>query len=204
MKTKLSLRRVIFAGVMAAVVYVVTLFKIPFLGSNVHFANAACLLSGMLFGPVVGGAAAGMGSALYDLLAGGYGVVDALITFVSKFAMAFVAGVIVYGIKADPKKYNVFRTIIGAVVGALTYVVLYMIKTFVFKKFVDGLSMDATWVAMVSKLIPSLINALFASIIAPIFYSAILPILVESGLIKDFEEEQPKKVKDKKEEQLSK
>ena len=37
-----------FVGVMAAMVYVVTLFRFPLLGSKVHFANAVCLLAGML------------------------------------------------------------------------------------------------------------------------------------------------------------
>ena len=80
--------RLAFVGVMAALVYVVTLFRFPLLGSKVHFANAMCLLSGLLLGGGYGGAAAGLGSALYDLLAGGYDPLQALITFVSKFAMA--------------------------------------------------------------------------------------------------------------------
>ena len=58
-------------GVMAALVYVVTMFRFPLLGSKVHFANAMCLLAGLLLGGGYGGAAAGLGSALYDLLAGG-------------------------------------------------------------------------------------------------------------------------------------
>ena len=35
-------------GVMAALVYVVTMFRFPLLGSKVHFANAMCLLAGLL------------------------------------------------------------------------------------------------------------------------------------------------------------
>lgn len=80
-------------GVMAALVYVVTMFRFPLLGSKVHFANAMCLLAGLLLGGGYGGAAAGLGSALYDLLAGGYDPLQALITFVSKFAMAWVCAV---------------------------------------------------------------------------------------------------------------
>ena len=83
-----------FVGVMAAMVYVVTLFRFPLLGSKVHFANAICLLAGMLLGPWWGGAAAGLGSALYDALAGGYDFINVLITFVSKFAMAMVCGIL--------------------------------------------------------------------------------------------------------------
>ena len=68
-----------FVGVMAAIIYVVTLFRFPLLGSKVHFANAVCLLSGMLLGPWWGGAAAGLGSALYDAFGGGYDLINVLI-----------------------------------------------------------------------------------------------------------------------------
>ena len=50
-----STYQIVFVAVMAALVCVVTFFRFPFLGSKVHFANAMCLLSGMLFGPVLGG-----------------------------------------------------------------------------------------------------------------------------------------------------
>ena len=74
-----KLYRIVFVGVLAAMVYVVTLFRFPLLGSKVHFANAVCLLAGMLLGPVFGGVAAGLGSAIYDAFAG-YDVLNVLIT----------------------------------------------------------------------------------------------------------------------------
>ena len=45
---KFSTYQIVFVAVMAAIVCVVTFFRFPFLGSKVHFANAMCLLSGML------------------------------------------------------------------------------------------------------------------------------------------------------------
>ena len=83
-----------FIGVMAAIIYVVTMFRIPLGQSKIHLANAICLLSGLLLGPLSGGLASGLGSALYDALAGGYDFVNVLITFVSKFAMAGVCALI--------------------------------------------------------------------------------------------------------------
>ena len=68
---KFSTYQIVFVAVMAALVCVVTFFRFPLLGSKVHFANAMCLLSGMLFGPMLGGLAAGLGSMLYDALFGG-------------------------------------------------------------------------------------------------------------------------------------
>ena len=120
-KSNARLLRVVFAGVMAAMVYVVTLFRFPLLGSKVHFANAVCLLAGMLLGPVTGGLSAGLGSALYDAFGGGYDVVNVLITFVSKFAMAWVCGKL---IRLGGEKHRLDRTLLASVAGALTYVAL--------------------------------------------------------------------------------
>ncbi len=172
----------VFVGMLAAMVYVVTLFRFPFLGSKVHFANAVCLLSGMLLGPVLGGVAAGLGSALFDAFNGGYGIVEILITFVSKFAMAWVCGLIMGA--AGKRRMKLDRTVIASVAGALTYVALYMLKTFIYQRFVYGFPLDAVGVTMGSKLIPSLINAGVAVVAAPIFYHAVLPALRAGGILK--------------------
>ena len=71
MKKSMSTTKLVFIAMLAALVYVVTLFRFPLLGTKVHLANAVCLLSGLLMGPAAGGVAAGLGSALYDLMAGG-------------------------------------------------------------------------------------------------------------------------------------
>ena len=182
-----QLTRIVFGAVMAAIICVITLFRIPLGQSKVHFANAMCLLAGLLLGPVTGGLSAGLGSALYDVLFGGYGPLDAVITFVSKFAMAWVAAVL---FRAFMKKYRdssaketILPLVISCVIGALTYVALYMLKTFVYQRFVYGYPMDAVWATMVAKLIPSLINAGAAIIAAPLFYHAVLPALRASGLL---------------------
>ena len=181
-KNKMNAVSLCFTAVMAAMVYVVTLFRFPLLGSKVHFANAVCLLSGMLLGPVQGGIAAGLGSALYDGLAGGYDFINVIITFVSKFAMAFVCGAIIN--HSSRGKDRVDRTLLAAICGALTYVLLYMMKTYVYNQFVYGYPMDVVLETMLSKFIPSIINACVAIVAAPLFYHAVLPALRASGLLK--------------------
>jgi len=173
--------RIVFVGVMAAIVCVVTFFRFPVLGSKVHFANAMCLLAGMLFGPVSGGLAAGLGSGLYDVLFGGYDLIQGAITFISKFAMAWVCAKIVYS--GSSKADNHVKNIIGSVIGALTYVALYMLKTLVYQHWVYGNTMEATFIAMGTKLPASLINAVFAMIVAPILCAAIRPILKRAGML---------------------
>lgn len=179
MKSKWTITKIVYIAVLAALVYVATLIRFPLLGSKVHLANSLCLLSGLLLGPAAGGAAAGLGSFLFDVLAGGYDAPQALITFVSKFLMAYVCGRIAFsgGHTADHHGRNAA----ACVVGAWAYVALYMLKTFVYQRFVYGYPVDAVWATMLSKLPASAINAVAAMIIAPILYTALRPALQSAG-----------------------
>ena len=166
----------VLVGALAAMVYVVTLFRFPLLGSKVHFANAVCLLAGLLLGPNLGGVAAGLGSALYDLTMYNEGIVNLLITFVSKFAMAWVCGKIA---GKPEEKQPVVRVVIACVCGALTYVALYMLKTGVY-----GAIAGNIWAPMVSKFPASIINAGAAIVAAPVFYHAVRPALKAAGILR--------------------
>ena len=183
--------KIVFTGVMAAIICVITTFRIPLGQSKVHFANSMCLLSGLLLGPAWGGTAAGLGSAIYDVLLGGYSFFDALITFVSKFAMAWMTGILykTWVLKKEEKswKENLLPLILSCVLGALTYVALYMLKTWLFKMYVEPVPADTIPGIMVAKLIPSLINAAFAVVTAPIFYHAVRPALKAGGILKQLE-----------------
>ena len=148
-------------GVLAAAVYVIPLFRLPLLGSKVHFANAMCILAGLLLGPVPGGIAAGLGSALYDLMAG-YGA-ETIITFVSKFAMGWVAGQVFLAF--GDRRFRIGSLAAASACGALTYVALYMLKSLI----VYG------WGGVVSRFPASIINAVVAIIAAPLFFSAVWP-----------------------------
>jgi uncharacterized membrane protein len=165
-----------FAAMMAAMVYVVTLFRFPLLGSKVHFANALCLVSGLLLGPVTGGVSAGLGSALYDLTMYNEGIVNLLITFVSKFAMAWVCGMLA---GKTEKKQSLPRILIACVCGALTYVALYMLKTGIY-----GLIAGNIWAPVASKFPASIINAGAAVVAAPVFYHALRPALKAAGILR--------------------
>ncbi|MBQ7455429.1 MAG: ECF transporter S component [Clostridia bacterium] len=152
-----------FVGMMSAIVCVVTLFRFPLGGSKVHFANAMCLLGGMLFGPFYGGLAAGLGSAIYDAFVGGYDILNVLITFVSKFAMGWLCGVIVW--HKGERSESFPRAVIAAAVGALTYVALYMFKSLLLYG----------WAGMVSRFPASILNAGVAIVAAPLLFRAMMP-----------------------------
>lgn len=178
---KTNTYKIVFLGLMAAIVFVITELRFPLGESQVHFANGMCLLSGMMFGGVPGGIAAGFGSALYDALSGRYDILDIIVTFVSKFLMAYAAGAI-YFLKRP--KVSMTRSIIASVAGALLYVALYMLKTLVFGLTIDGLQFDAVTVKMLAKLPASLINAIAAMISAPILNEALQPSLRKLGILK--------------------
>ncbi|MBR5561178.1 MAG: ECF transporter S component [Clostridia bacterium] len=174
--------RICFIGLMAAIVFVVNYFRIPFMGTQLHMTNALCVLCGLLFGPSAGFLAAGIGSGLYDIVAG-WGA-ECIITFINKGAIALVAGLIGYRAarKDAASTADHAKIILGSVLGALTYVALYMLKTFVFGQLVDGLTLDAVITKMLTKLPGSLMNAAFAFIVAPILLGAIKPALKRAGL----------------------
>ncbi len=166
--------RIVLIGVMAAMIVVVTFFRFPLLGSKIHFANAMCLLAGLLLGPVGGGLAAGIGSFLYDVLFGGYDILQAIITFVSKFAMAWLCAIIALHGQTSPRPP---RIVLACIAGALAYVALYLLKTLLYQAFVYGYPMDTVWLTMLSKLPASLLNAVAAIVAAPILYFALHPVL---------------------------
>ena len=120
--------------------------------------------------------------ALYDALLGGYGAIECVVTFVSKFAMAWVCGMIAFAGKREAKNHG--WNVAASVIGALTYVCLYMLKTFVFQKFVYGFPAETVWATMLSKLPGSLINAVVAMIAAPIVYTALSRALDHGGLLR--------------------
>ena len=73
------------------------------------------------------------------------------------------------------------RIIAGSVIGAFSYVALYMLKTYVYQRFVYGNPLDGALAVMGSKLPASLINAVCAFILAPLIYMAVEPVLNKNG-----------------------
>ena len=185
--------RICFIGLMAAIVFVVNYLRIPFMGTQLHMTNALCVLCGLLFGPGAGFLAAGLGSGLYDIVAG-WGA-ECIITFINKGAIALVTGLVAYKTASKSRlvRSDYVRIVLGSVLGALTYTALYLIKSFIQLRFVRGLSFEDTisvdgvtisgiWTTMATKGIASLTNAVFAFVVAPILFSALHPALRHLGL----------------------
>ena len=174
--------RLCLIGMMAAVACVSNYISIPFFASRFHVGNAVCVLCGLLLGPVAGFFAAGVGNGLFDIV-GGYGL-EFIITFINKGAIALVTGLVAYKTASKSRlvRSDYVRIVLGSVLGALAYVALYMLKTFVFGQLVDGLTLSAVTAKMLTKLPGSLMNAVFAFIVAPILLGALKPALKKAGL----------------------
>ena len=138
------------------------------------YSRAARLVFALL-GPVWGGFAAGMGSMLYDLFLYNEGIINLLITFVSKFAMAWVAAMLFRAF--GEKRRKPVNLVIVCAAGALTYVALYMVKSAIY-----GAIAGNGWAAVASKFPASIINAAVATVAAPMFYHAVMPALRASGI----------------------
>lgn len=159
-------------GLMAALVLVATYFfkiQIATAGGGktmLGFANVFCILSGLLLGPVYGGLAAGIGSCLFDLL-GGWAS-SAPVTLVTKFAMAFLCGWIVWAGK-EGNAQKLPRLIVGAVTGSLSYCVLYIATSWL-EAAVAGNPTPVILAQLATKIPVTLVNAALADVIAiPLF-----------------------------------
>ena len=174
--------RICFIGLMAAIAFVANYIRFPLLGSQVHMGNAVCVLCGLFFGPGAGFLAAGIGNLFFDLFTG-YGV-ESLVTFVMKGTVALLAALI--GGKAARETRQSTRSqalvLVACIAGAASYVVLYMLKTFIFGLTVYGLTIEATLVKMGSKLPASLINAVFAAVASPVLMNAVRSPLRQIGV----------------------
>ena len=158
-----TLRKMVFTAVMAAFVFVATYFlKIriptPTGYTMLKMGNILCVLSGLLFGPVCGGLAAGVGSALYDLTDPAFAA-GAMTTFVRFFIMGFLAGLISHLGKANGEHMK--RNLVAAIVASLSYVLLYIGEKVVVLM-LAGSGFFPAVAANSTKLIASLTNAAVA------------------------------------------
>lgn len=177
-----KIMKIVTVGLMAALVFVGNYLSFPipngFLVSRIHLGNSMCLLAGLLFCGSTGGLASGIGGALYDLLNPAY-ILSAPYTFISKFAMGYAAGKLNKRNSKGEIPINV--TIIAAVLGQLTYIVLYLVKSF-FTVLILGGTAEAAWTAVGTNAVTSTVTAVISVIIAVPLYAALKTALVKTSI----------------------
>lgn len=176
---KITIKEIARIGIMAAAVYVASAFlQIPIPtaidNTRLHMGNVMCLLSGMLLGPLQGGLAAGIGSMFFDLTNPAY-ITSAPFTFVFKFVMAWLCGKITWGHSAHLKQ----RYVLGGIVGAFAYVLLYLSKSFIEHHFVLELPMEAVMLTITQKAVVSSVNAIVACLVAVPLGLALRPVMAK-------------------------
>lgn len=171
-----------FTGLLAAVVLAgfFLSIKFPLMGTKaqVGFGNVFCVLAGLILGPVYGGFAAGIGGFFYDLLTGWAD--SSLVTFALKFLMAFITGLITWGVHGDHKP-TLKRIIPAAIVGSLAQCLLYLGHGWL-EAILLGNPEDAIKYIMGVKVAVTLVNAAIADVVAIPLFEAIRSALKRSHL----------------------
>lgn len=173
-KKHITLYDIVAVGMMAAVVFAVTMFlsiriPTPTGTTMIKLANAFVLLCGMLLGPVLGGLAAGFGSMIFDLMTPEF-VPEAWITFIRFFLMAWLCGLIAHSGKAMAKKFSL--NLIACIVATVFSTIFYMFKGIV-ELVIAGSAFAPAFITNLPKMLTSMPNTVIAVVVA----MALLPAL---------------------------
>ena len=160
-KTITKTKSMVFAALFAALACVATMslhIPTPGTGGYIHPGDAVVVLSGILLGPVYGALAAGLGSALADLLAG-Y-MVYVPITFIVKAVIAFVC-YFVYHKLLGKFDYIIIR---GIITGCFSTVIVAAGYCF-FEYFMYG---SGAFASVPANLIQGLSGLIISTILLPL------------------------------------
>lgn len=175
--------KIIMIAVFITLVVVFSYIRIRLGEGSVHLGNGMCLLSGLILTPFLGGVASGVGSMLFDIFA--YPTAfsfEFIITFFTKFMMAFVCGIVFRAVrkvfsKLSKNNNEVVSIIISGIAGEVVYIILYLTKSYFENIYIIGISKSIILPLLIGKLIASSINAVFAIIMACILYNIIIKII---------------------------
>lgn len=134
-----QITKLVLTALFAALAFVATyIIKVPTVGTNgyVNIGDTIVLLSAWMIGGIYGGLAAGIGSALSDLIAG-YGTYVPG-TFVIKFIMAVIA----YLIFAAIKKANINK-VVGYIVSGVVAELIMVFGYFLYESTLLGYGLAA-------------------------------------------------------------
>ena len=168
-KTTISTHKLVVAAMLAALTAVGSALRITvpidIAGtSSFHLGNILCALSGILLGPWMGGLAAGLGSAIYDMFNPLY-ISECWLTFLMKGAYGLAAGL---AIRCGGKDWGYAKALIATVTGAVTYAVIYLAKSFFYSgMLMKGLTAQAAALTVITKIPATTFNAAIAIICAP-------------------------------------
>lgn len=166
MNNNTNLKQIVMTALFAALACVATMsirIPTPGTGGYIHPGDAIVILSGVILGPVWGLLAAGIGSAMADLL-GGY-FIYVPITFAVKGLIAFIAGMIYHRLgKTSKTQYT------AVILGGITDIILVAGGYFLCEIPLYGVS------AAAASIPANLIQGLGGLIIAFVLYPLLLAV----------------------------
>ncbi len=183
----ISTKRIVLTALMAALTVAGSALRITLPleiagTTSFHLGNIMCALSGILLGPGLGGLAAALGSALYDMTNPLY-ISEAWITFLTKGAYGLAAGLVAWGGK---KKWGYGKALAGTIAGAVTYAVLYFAKSYYYSgRLLSGLTHEAALLNLTAKIPATVFNAGIAILCAPLLAVTIRKALEQNRLTLD-------------------
>lgn len=185
-KSVFTTRKIVFIAMMAALTAAGSALRITMPLSiagttSFHLGNIMCALSGILLGPWFGGLAAGLGSAIYDMFNPLF-IQEAWLTFLMKGVYGLCAGFIAHTGKQEP---GYVKSVLASFAGAVSYAVLYLIKSYFKAIWVQGVAANAAWIVVLDKLPATVFNGVVAIIFAPILAVAINKALKKNHLSLD-------------------
>lgn len=184
-----SLRKLVFAGIFAALTYIVFTFlsiPIPTIAGDkvtVHLGNAFCVLGALILGSAYGGVGGALGLTIADLIDPVY-IVQAPITFVIKFLMGALVGVIAHRvghITTEKDIRKVFRYTVAATVAGLLFNAVFDPTIRYFYKILI-LGKPAAEVSFAINIGVTAINSVVSAFIAVGLYMALRTPLKKTGL----------------------
>lgn len=193
MKQKsITTKKIVVTALLAALTVAGSAIRVTLpidIGGNTsfHLGNIMCALAGLLLGPWYGALAAGIGSMIYDFTNPLY-IAESWITLLTKGAYGLVAGLVFLAASKLFQKQegavwvSYVRAALATTAGAVTYAVLYLLKSYIKGIVVSGLTHDAAMLALAAKLPATIFNGVVAIIFAPILIVAIKAALKKNHL----------------------
>lgn len=183
-KQPISTKRIVLTALMAALTVAGSAFRVTMPleiagTTSFHLGNIMCALSGILLGPWLGGLAAGLGSAIYDMLNPLY-ISEAWITFIMKGIYGLASGLVVC---IGRKNSGIVKPVLAAAAGAITYACCYLAKSYFYNGLLlSGLTPQAAALTVIGKLPATFFNAAIAVIFAPILALSLRKALVQNHI----------------------
>ena len=178
-------RKVVFAALMAALVFAGSWARITMpiniAGTTAfHLGNITCALSGILLGPGWGAAAAGIGSALFDMTNPAY-ISECWITLITKGLYGLTAGLIAWS--GGRRGSGLRRNLAATVCAAAVYAAVYLAKSFFYNGLLlGGLTVPMAGLTVLEKVPATIFTAVVAIVCAPPLAQAIRAALKRGGL----------------------